>query len=213
MANGAAQIAMVHQLRGEPEPGLARAQAAVASGKAQGMPYRVAVGKAVAGWAHAQSGAGQQGIREIREAIEMAEQIGANLDLPYFLALLADALICDARMEEAEKALKRALEQVRRARSFFYEAELLRLKAVVCVHRTGAAEAKEHFTAALKTATAQAARALQLRTLVSMVRLYPSDTALRTLLQNTRAAFSEGAGLPDLQSASALAGNSKAARS
>jgi DNA-binding winged helix-turn-helix (wHTH) protein len=71
MANGAAQIAMVHQLRGEPAAGLARAQAAVASGKAQGMPYRVAVGKAVAGWAHAQSGAGQEGVREIREAIEM----------------------------------------------------------------------------------------------------------------------------------------------
>jgi hypothetical protein len=46
------------------------------------------------------------------------------------------------------------------AHSFFYEAELLRLKAVVCVHRTSAAEAKDLFSAALRAATAQGARAL-----------------------------------------------------
>lgn len=205
MANGTAQIAMVHQLRGEPEASLERARAAVESGKKQGMPYRVAIGKAVAGWAHAQTGAGQEGIGEIREAIEMCEQIGANLDRPYFLALLADALI-RYDTADAERALKQALEQVRRSRSFFYEAELLRLQAIASAGRNRHPAANELFSQALEVATAQGARALELRVLASMVRFDQCDRELRVRLRKVLASFSEGRHLPDLRSASSLCG-------
>jgi DNA-binding winged helix-turn-helix (wHTH) protein/tetratricopeptide (TPR) repeat protein len=213
MANGSAQLAMVHQLRREIHESLARAQATVDCGKTQGMPYRVAIGKAVAGWACAQLGAAQEGIRQIREAIEICDRIGANLDRPYFLALLADALICCEEPEEAERAVVQALEQVRRSRSFFYEAELLRLQAVACAHRKNDVQAKEIFSIALQTATAQGARALELTALVSMVRRYPSDPELRVMLQSRLASFSEGFHLPDLRSAASLSGSAVAVRS
>jgi tetratricopeptide (TPR) repeat protein len=210
MANGNAQLAMVHQLRREVGDCLGRAQAAVDSGNRQGMPYRVAIGKAVAGWARAQSGTAQEGIRQIKEAIEMCDQIGANLDRPYFLALLADALIQFKKPDEAQRAAEEALEQVRRSRSFFYEAELLRLQAIACAGRN---KANELFSQALQTAIAQGARALELRTLVSMVRLHPSDRKLRVRLQNVLASFSEGLHLPDLRSAGSLCGNAAAIHS
>jgi tetratricopeptide (TPR) repeat protein len=213
MANGSAQLAMVHQLRREVPESLARAQSAVDSGKRHGMPYRVAIGKAVAGWARAQSGAAQEGISQIRDAIEMCDQIGANLDRPYFLALLADALIQFEEPAEAQRAVVQALEQVHRSRSFFYEAELLRLQAIACASRNNHPEANELCSQALQTATAQGARALELRALVSMVRLHPSAPELRVSLQNLLASFSEGLHLPDLRSAVSLCGNAAAVRS
>jgi tetratricopeptide (TPR) repeat protein len=210
MANGSAQLAMVHQLRREVHECLARAQAAVDSGKTQGMPYRVAIGKAVAGWARAQSGAAQEGIGQIRDAIEICDQIGANLDRPYFLALLADALLQFEKPDAAERAVLQALEQVRRSRSFFYEAELLRLQAIACAARNNQRETKELFSQALQTATAQGAKALELRALASMVRLHPSEPETRVRLQNLLASFSEGLHLPELRSAGSLCGNAAA---
>ena len=97
-----------------------------------------------------------------------------------------------------------ALAQVRRSRSFFYEAELLRLQAIACAGRNKHPKANKLFSKALQTATAQGARALELRILLSMVRLNPSDRELRVRLREKLASFSEGLHLPDLRSAEAL---------
>ncbi len=210
MANGSAQLAMIHQLRREVDRSLARAQAAVESGKRQGMPYRVAIGKAVAGWARAQSGDGRDGIRQIREAIEMCDQIGASLDRPYFLALLADALIQFEAPQEAQAALTEALNQVRHSRSFFYEAELLRLQAVASTLQSKDREANNQFSRALGIALAQGARSLEMRILASMLRHAPSDQEVRIRLRNVLDSFSEGRDLPELRSIAMLCGDAAA---
>lgn len=211
MANGSAQIAMLHQLRREPRESLSRAQATVESGKRQGMPYRIAIGKAISGWARGQLGGGSEAVEEIRSALSMCEAIGANLDRPYFLGLLGETLIQHGALNEAEYALSAALDQVQRAHSFFYEAELRRLCGCVLARRSCAREALIAFRHSWEIARQQGARSLELRSLVSLVEVAP-EAEVRVILADAYGWFSEGLNLPDLRIAAELCGSHAAHR-
>ena len=82
------------------------------------------------GWALASLGRGDEGIAELRACLDAHRAVGARLEVPYFLGLLADALLHLGRAAEAREALREGLSVVDATRQRFYEAELHRLSGV-----------------------------------------------------------------------------------
>ena len=171
-----AQRAFLHQLRREEKKTLLWTARTIRVAAEQGFRYREAVGKLLHGWALAQVGELDLGIAELKEGILGCRAAGAELDLPYHLALLAEAYIRARDGRRAAATLREAIEQVKNNHSFFYEAELWRLQGHV--HWAFAADraaASECFLHALEVAQQQAARSLELRAAVSMAHLLRDD--------------------------------------
>jgi DNA-binding winged helix-turn-helix (wHTH) protein/tetratricopeptide (TPR) repeat protein len=205
LANGTAQIAMLHQLRREVQESLTCARAMIKSGQQHGMPYRIAIGRAIHGWACVQAGNDDAGTDEIRAAVADCEKIGAILDRPYFRALLAESLIVQDRLEEADSEIEQALQQICSSRSFFYEAELLRLRGCICVQRgTQHEHAEGLFRRAVELAGDQRAKALELRAIISWVKCSPDRKEPLALLDALFNSFTEGFDTPDLKTAAQM---------
>jgi tetratricopeptide (TPR) repeat protein len=160
-----------------------------------------------------QSGADPEAIKDIRKALADCEKIGANLDRPYFLALLAEALMQFDLTEEAEAVLTESLEQIRASRSFFYKSELLRLRGCVVATRGDKQEATDLYRRAVEVASEQGARSLELRALISLVELSPEEEQGRATLGESLDSFSEGLDSPDLRIAAALCRRAAGGRS
>jgi DNA-binding winged helix-turn-helix (wHTH) protein/tetratricopeptide (TPR) repeat protein len=167
-----AQLAFLHQLRREKKVTRLWARRTIQLAAEQGSPYRQAVGNVLHGWALAQCGRVEQGIAELRGGIAGCCAAGAELDRPYHLALLAEAYMLAKDRRNATATLREAIEQIESTRSFFYEAELWRLRGHVrwnfAQDRVAAGEC---FERALHVARAQQARSLELRAAISMTRL------------------------------------------
>jgi predicted ATPase len=96
------------------------------------------------------------------------------MDRPYLLALLSELSAANGQAHEALALVAEALAQVRGSRTYFYEAELYRLRGVLVLQAGGRAaedEAEANFRQAIDIAKRQNAKALELRAAVSLCRL------------------------------------------
>jgi len=160
------------------------------------------------------SGRPDDGVALMREGIALLNQIGANMDRPYLLALLSESCAANGQVPEALALVAEALALVRESRAYFHEAELYRLRGVLVLQTGGRAaedEAEANIRQALEIAQKQKARALELRAAVSLCRLLqargmPQD-GLRALAPAYRW-FTEGAGTADLMEAGELVASS-----
>ena len=110
----------------------------------------------------------------MREGMALLDHIGANMDRPYLLALLSEIAAANGQPSEALAQVTEALGLLRESRTYFYEAELYRLRGVLILQTGGRAaedEAEANFRQALEIAKKQKARALELRSAVSLCRL------------------------------------------
>jgi adenylate cyclase len=132
------------------------------------------------------------------------------IDHPYFLALFAEACGFGDQTAQGLDAVAEALDLVRGSRSFFYEAELHRLRAALLLQsgaRDGQNAAEESLRKAIDVARRQGARSLELRASVSLGRLWSQRGEVaeaRRLVAAAYHAFTEGHGTDDLQAAAAL---------
>ncbi len=78
-------IATLHQFRRENHASRERAEAAITLSNEQGYPYWLGVGTILRGWALAEQGQGEEGVRQIRQGISTYQATGAELNRPYFL--------------------------------------------------------------------------------------------------------------------------------
>jgi len=166
------QRAFLHQLRREEKEARSWSQRTIKLAVEQGFRYRQAVGKVLHGWALAHLGQLDAGIAELKEGISGCRAAGAELDLPYQLALLGEAYIRARDYRRATGTLREAMTLVRYHHSFFYEAEIWRLQGHL--HWAFAADrvkASECFFRAVEIAQKQGAKSLELRAAVSAARL------------------------------------------
>jgi adenylate cyclase len=132
------------------------------------------------------------------------------MDLPYFLAFLAETYARAGDTEPALAALDEALTMVSSSRAFFYQAELHRLTAAMLLQQhpqDNAAAAETHLLRALDVARTQQARSLELRAALSLGRLWQQqgDYARgRKLVADVYCGFDEGFDTTDLQQAQAF---------
>jgi predicted ATPase len=199
------QAAQLFQFRRELEPLVLQADAALHISDRQGYPFHHAVALTLRGWARVMEGTIDAGLEQLRRGLAMQAAAGADMERPYGLGLLADALLRANLIEEGLAATNEALTVIaRRARAFFWEAELHRLHGKLLLRQGSAEAAEASLHAALATATRQGARSLELRAAVSLGRAWSQtgrSEQARELVLPIYAAFSEGFETPDLQDA------------
>jgi class 3 adenylate cyclase/predicted ATPase len=197
-----------HQLRGDGPVLRERAEELVALATEQGFPHFVGSGTCFLGWAAlAVGGSIEEAISRMRWGLATKRATGAEIKVPYYLGLLAEAQRRANRTADAISLLKEALELVERTDERWYEAELYRLSAEALITNSNRHDAERYLWRALRTAQTQGARLWELRAATSMARLWRDQgrrTEARDLLAPIYRWFTEGFDTRDLKEANAL---------
>ncbi|VWC94152.1 ATP synthase subunit beta [Burkholderia aenigmatica] len=204
--------AHLHQLRREPVLAAERAEAVIAVSTEHGLPYWLAWGTLLRGWATSVQGNLQDGIAQMRLGLDAQRAAGGEDQRPYSLALLANSYWRAGDRRAATGMLEEARAIVEKTGEHCYEAELYRLTGLYLAGEAGTAperddEAADCFLRAIARARQQGARALELRAASDLARLLQRQgkTADATqALYDVYAWFTEGFDTSDLQEAKAL---------
>jgi hypothetical protein len=113
LAAAEVQLTYLHQYRGERDETLRWAGRAAATAATHGFPIRAAQAAIFGGWARAAAG---DGVDELRAGLDAYLATGAELDHPYYLGLLGDAVARTAGPAEGLAVLEEAVELVGTAR-------------------------------------------------------------------------------------------------
>jgi predicted ATPase len=126
-----------HQLRGDGTMLAERSDELVALATEQGFPHFVGSGTCFRGWATiALGGSISDAIGKIRDGLATKRATGAEIKVPYYLGLLAEANRRIDRTTEGLNLLREALELAERTDERWYEAELYRLRGEVLVAKS-----------------------------------------------------------------------------
>jgi predicted ATPase len=202
--------AILHQLRREEHLAREHADAAIAVSNEHGLALYQAMATVMRGWALLSEGRDAEAIEEMREGLAALQATGTELVRPHFLGLLAEALGHARQPEEGLRAVDEALSVIRRGGEGYYEAELYRLKGELLLIQAAPnalAEAEACFHQSIKIAQRQKANSWELRAVMSLSRLYQSESKqeeARTLLARIYSTFTEGFATMDLREAKAL---------
>src|SRR5262249_16522299 len=173
LAGARFHAAVLHQFRREAEGVQQQAEALMALAREHGLALRIARGTMLWGWALAAQGQGAEWVLRMREGLTAFRSMGADVNRPHWLALLAEAYGKGAQVDDGLTVLAEALATVSKAGGHFYEAELYRLKGVLlCQTAPDMAQAEACFQQALTIARRQQARSWELRAATSLSRLW-----------------------------------------
>jgi class 3 adenylate cyclase/predicted ATPase len=205
----------LHQLRGEVSLTRERAEAVMTVSAEQGLPYWLAWGTALRGWALTKQGSPREGIAQMHQALAAQRASGGEEERSYFLALLAESYWIAGDREAGLRALGDAMSFADKTGELCYEAELYRLKGLLLLgvenNGEGASahgeEAEGCFRHAIELARHRGARSLELRAVSSLARLWRREGRIaeaRRVLSETYGGFTEGHDTVDLREAKAL---------
>jgi DNA-binding winged helix-turn-helix (wHTH) protein/energy-coupling factor transporter ATP-binding protein EcfA2 len=207
LASAEVQLAYLHQYRDEPAETLRWARRALAHATEHGFPIRAAQAAILGGWAVAVTGADAGGVEQLRSGLAVYLATGAELDHPYYLGLLGEALAATAGAPEGLVVVEEAVRTVGTERPFYYLPELHRLRGdLLARDPDGAEEAVAAYTLAMELAAGYGGRSPELRAALRLCRLpegvRPAGATGR--LRRLHGGFEEGFGTPDLLAAEAL---------
>lgn len=201
-------MAQVHQYRRDAEAVLPHALATIGMCEAHGFESFRAQATVQLGWATAKTGDVETGVAKIREGLVAWQATGTGMRRPYFLALLADALVDAGQIEEGLSIIAEAETLIEDSGETRWQAETVRLKAML-MGRSGvsANEVEATLSNALDISVKQGALWLQLRVATSLGRhleLENRSSEASELLTPIVAKFSEGFDTSDLIEAKCL---------
>ena len=202
-------LALVHLLRREPDLALGQAQRGVTLSELHEFSMWYELSKAFRGAALIGVGATAEGMAMMSDYSNWSESSGLRNYRAYNLAALAAGAADAKQGEDAWGHINEALEELEATGERWYEAEIHRLKAELLLTRGGgaaAARAEGCFLQSLQVARAQSAKGLELRTSMSLARLWQHQGKLnqaRDLLTPIYDWFTEGFDTQDLQDAKA----------
>jgi len=161
------------------------------------------------GWALAREGESAEGIKKMEEGLQRIRDTGAEMGLPYFVALLSEAYPQVGRVEKGLQQIEEALATADRNRAYFGHSEMLRIKGKLLLLAAPAdtADAEACFRAAMAAAGRQKARLPELRAALSLAdlwRLQGRAGEAHSLVRPLYDALSEGHRTPDLRKAQEL---------
>jgi predicted ATPase len=185
------------------------AEAAVTLSTAQGLPFRVAQGIMLRGWALAASSGVEEGMAQLQQGLAAWKATGAVIGCSFWLGLLADVYVRVAHARDGLAVLAEALAFVDKTGERHCEAELHRLKGELLLTQVplDVPQAEGCFRHALAIARRQQTKSWELRAAVSLSRLWQQQgkrDAARHLLVGVYDWFTEGFDTADLQDAKAL---------
>ncbi len=159
------------------------------------------------GWSLVQIGQLEEGLAQLDRVTSAARSSPVRLDWTKFLATVAWASLRSGRIERAAASVREALDAAASLGEHYYEPELHRLQGEVRLAAGAEADAELSFEEALHIARKQNAKSWELRTTMSLARLWAAkgrkDEA-HAALSAVYAWFTEGFTTPDLQAANRL---------
>ncbi len=213
---------VLHQLRHEPHPTQGQAEALLTLAAQHDFAYWRAQGTILHGWALAAQGQGEAGLAQLRQGLALHQAIGSAIAHTCWLGLLADGYRTGGQPAAGLAAVAEAVALGERSGEQFYTAELHRLRGELLLQAGAwesesggctplsaawhphAAEAEDCFQQALGLARQQHAKALELRAVTSLSRLWQRQGKTAAALQTLREVygwFTEGFDTADLQAA------------
>ena len=147
--------------------------------------------------------------RLLREGLDDFQTTGGEILRPFQLSVLGDAYTMAARFGEAHAALDEGLALADEHGDRIQEAELHRLKGELLLAESPqeASAAEDCFTLAIETARRQRSKSWELRSTMSLARLWQRHGRRREaykMLAAVHAKYTEGQTTPDLVEAVAL---------
>jgi class 3 adenylate cyclase/predicted ATPase len=200
----------VFDLRGEPERLLERVAEAERLGRSHNLPFISEVlAQLMKGLAWLRAGRTEEGIAQLRGAIERWCANGALALMPYFRATLAEGLADRGDAPGAMALIDESLAQIARPGwgERAHHAEVLRIRGRVLERLGRAGEAEASYRESIEVARTQGALAWVLRSATSLATLWHAAGRTReaiALLQPAFDAHEEGRDTRDLQAAAAL---------
>jgi predicted ATPase len=177
------------------------------------------------GWALVLQDRHEEGFEQLGEGLTNHRLTGAEVLLPHFLGLLVDAFHKTNQIEEGLRILDEALGVVQRNGEAYYQAELYRLKGELLLtqmstsqvitnvktsgktKRSAIVHAETCFQRSIKIAQKQKAKSWELKSTISLARLYQHQNKheeAHNLLAQIYSSFTEGFDTIALREAKAL---------
>jgi predicted ATPase/DNA-binding winged helix-turn-helix (wHTH) protein len=207
-ALAATYLAMLQQLSADQATARASTEEALALTSEYKVPYYRAWSAILANYALAWEQPGTAAIARLRESITAFKASGARIRLPYYLGLLAEVCGRGGRAEEGLAAVDEGMAASRAHNERWWDAELHRMRGeLLLAGGADSHEAKAAYFRAIEIARTQQARALELRSVMSVARLYQHQDRqeeAHALLAQIYGAFTEGFDTRDLREAKAL---------
>jgi adenylate cyclase len=200
---------ILHQLRRDPPTVSAWGERLVRLAGEHRLELYDALATFARGWAMANQDQAKAGLMELRRGMDACLGLGMRIFQPYQQAVLAEAHLRAGETQMGLGVLEEAMRFVTESGVRFWEAELRRLKGTFLTHLAPGEpqEAEACYQEALSVARHQQAKSLELRSAMSLARLWRDggrrDEA-RELLAGVYDWFSEGFETPDLRDAKAL---------
>ena len=198
-----------HYLLREGATAQEQAEASLSLSTEQAFAQWVGAGMFWRGWGLAAQGRGEEGIAEMRKGLGTRQTTGSVINLPTWLAVLAEAHRGIGQVEEGLHLLAEALALVKETETRSYAAELHRLRGelLLTVSAENHGEAESCFRQALDIARHQQAKSWELRAATSLARLWQFQdkrAGAYDLLAPVYEWFTEGFDTADLQEAKSL---------
>jgi class 3 adenylate cyclase/predicted ATPase len=173
----------------------------------QGIPSWRALGTIHRGWVKVKNGDVTEGMSLLRSSSIAFRATGAELFMPYYIALLAAACEIAGQIEEALTLLDEALQIADRTGERWPAAELNRHKGQLLLRQGHSEAAEELYRKALSIAREQEAKLWELRAAASLARLRrdqgrPAEAC--DLIAPVYGWFTEGFGTSDLKDTKTL---------
>ncbi len=208
LANALPFLGVIQQFRGEIGAVQELAASMIDLSAAHGLAQWLRYGRILEGWAHTERGHGDASVAQLRIAVDEYRSKG-DIWLPYFLILLASALLKDGAIDEGQMIITGALEKADETGAHLWDAEFHRLRGELLLARDpgDASQAEAAFQRAIVVANGQNAKSWELRATVSLSRLWfghgKREEAGR-LLRGIHDWFTEGFDTQDLRDAKTL---------
>jgi len=183
-------------------------------GEEKGFLFIVGVGRFKLGWVAARQGRVEEGLAKLHQALELYQATGVRFTLTDLLGSLAEAYGMAGDVDQGLGFMAQALAEVERGGERYFEAELYRIMGELLLKKaerndraTMEKEAEACFQQSLAVARRQMAKSFELRTAISLARLFKKQGKLseaRKLVEDIYGWFSEGFDMPDLKEAKSL---------
>jgi DNA-binding SARP family transcriptional activator/predicted ATPase len=200
--------ASLHALRQEGEAAMGYAKEAIEISEKHNFPMWLAMGEILSGWAQVEQGQLKDGIEIIQAGLDAWQSTGATLGRPNFLALLAQGLSKANQVEEGLEIVELALTAVENTEERVNESELLWMRGELLDKlEVDVDQVESFFLKAIEVARQQGAKSSELRTIVSLGKLWKRENRLgdaKDLLKDICDWFPEGSDLTDLKEAQVL---------
>jgi len=199
-----ALTAWLHQYRGDAELVKQHAQACIEISRTHDYRQWLALGVMFNAWAMVVLGQHEAGLAQLIRGIEAFRGTGAELNLPHFLSLLADAHLRTGNVTDGLEVIDQAIAVANKNDDRCWEPELHRLRGELLLRLNDRDAAEAAFRSALSVATTQESRSLGLRAALSLARLLSAnrDQGLAgPVLADAMAHFPAGVRTPELDEA------------